>query len=603
MTSRRAAGFAALSILLLSACGGGGGGGGGGPPQASVSIAQRSVSASASYAEYAPTRTIVLTAANVPDTGLYVGVGASNNGIESVDFQAVSETQGNLVVQFRSPLDLSVGAFTDQIQVQVCHDDQCARQVVGSPITVSSSYVVNSPTTASLPVSTVTASATVQQGSAPQASALINLANTGTIPPMLRVEGNYTSLYGVSGQMSSANTIDVQVSFRHASTLTTGVYNEQVVLRVCYDSNCRREVNGSPFVLQTTYSVAFIVPPEEGVPALPYLTRTTLSHDVIDAEYSAALNAIVMVSAKPTSSLYIYDTATGVEREVRLNRAPTAVSISPDGQTAAVGHDALLSVVELASAGQPGAPAPVALNLSADAFDVVLDGRGFVHAFPRVDQWVVPHSVEIAANVERLGVGSLYAGSRAKLHPSGNFVYTANNGLSPSDIAKYDIGGSSAVELYDSPYHGDYAMCGDLWMKEDGAVIYTRCGNTFRSSTTQAQDMIYNGRLQLSEVTHGFFIDALSQSDATDEIALLESPWYSCTFDQSGCYSHLNLYESEFLNRTAMYSLAPVTVDANTYSQRGLFVFHSADGLHRYLISRLSQLPGENQPYYLTVLQ
>jgi chitinase len=339
------------------------------------------------------------------------------------------------------------------------------------------------------------------------------------------------------------------------------------------------------------------------VPALPYLTRTTLSHDVIDAEYSAALDAIVMVSAKPTSSLYIYDTATGTEREVRLNRVPTAVSISPDGQTAAVGHDAMLSIVELASAGQPGAPAPVVLNLSADAFDVVLDGRGFVHAFPRVDQWVVPHSVEIAANVERLGTGSLYAGSRAKLHPSGNFVYTANNGLSPSDIAKYDIRGSSAVELYDSPYHGDYAMCGDLWMKQDGAVVYTKCGNTFRSSTTQAQDMVYNGRLQLSEVAHGFFIDSLSQSDASDEIALLESPWYSCTFNQSGCYSHLNLYESEFLNRTAMYSLAPVTVDINTYSQQGLFVFHSADGLHRYLISRLSHFPGENQPYYLTVLQ
>ncbi len=603
MTSRSATGFAALSILFLSACGGGGGGGGGGPPQASVSIAQRSVSASASYAEYAPTQTIVVTATNVPDTGLYVGVGSSNNGIESVDFQAVSTTRADLVVRFRSPLDLSVGTFSDQIQVQVCHDEQCARQVVGSPITLSSSYAVNSPTTASLPVSTVTASATVQQGSAPQASALINLANTGTIAPTLRVEGSYTSLNGVSGQMSSANTIDVQVSFRHASTLTTGVYNEQVVLRVCYDSNCRREVNGSPFVLRTTYSVAFIVPAEEGVPALPYLTRTTLSHDVIDAEYSTALDAIVMVSAKPTSSLYIYDTATGTEREVRLNRVPTAVGISPDGQTAAVGHDALLSIVELASAGQPGAPAPVVLNLSADAFDVVLDGRGFVHAFPRVDQWVVPHSVEIASNVERLGTGSLRAGSRAKLHPSGNFVYTANNGLSPSDIAKYDILGSSAVELYDSPYHGDYEMCGDLWMKQDGAVIYTKCGNTFRSSTTRAQDMVYNGRLQLSEVAHGFFIDSLSQSDASDEIVLLESPWYSCTFNQSGCYSHLNLYESEFLNRTAMYSLAPVTVDINAYSQQGLFVFHSADGLHRYLISRLSHFPGENQPYYLTVLQ
>ena len=568
-------------------------------------MATRSVTASASYAEYGPTRTVTVTAANVPDDGLYVGVDTSNNGIASVDFQATTETAANLVLQFRSPVDLDVGTVTDQVTVYVCLDDQCAKQVRGSPMTLTASYSVSSPMVASMAVPSMSVTGAVQDSLSPQGSALITLSNTGVIPPTVQVDNfGYASIDYVAGQQVSPGGVAVQVNFRHPANLGVGVYNENVELRICYDFGCRREVNGSPLTLQTKYTVSSGAPPEEGVEPLPYLSRTTLSHDVVDAEYSAALDAIVMVSAKPTSSLYIYDTATGTERELRLNRVPTSVGISPDGQAAAVGHDALITVAELASIGQPGAPAPVVLNISTEAFDVIFDGRGVVHAFPAADQWVEGHSVEIATNIERLGTGLLRAGSHAKLHPSGDYVYTADNGLSPSDIAKFDIRAGRAEGLYDSPYHGDYGMCGDLWLKQDGSVIYTKCGNTFRTSTTQSQDMVYNGRLQLSDSqTYGYQIGSLSQSDATKEIMLLEADWYQCTVVKHDCYTHLNVYESEFMNRTAVHSLAPIDVGSNTYSQHGLFVFHSADGLHRYMISSLIAFSGNDQPYYLTVLQ
>jgi len=607
MASRKFAALAALNILVLSACGGGGGGGGQTTrpePVASVSIATRSVTASATYADYAPSRSITVTAANVPDTGLYVGVEAGTAGLASADLQPTSETTASLSLQFRSPIDLEVGTVTDQVTVYVCFDDQCDRQVSGSPMTVSVSYTVSAPMTAALVTPALEATGTLQDMSAPQRSTMISLNHTGAIPPSVLTDTTYASIDYVSALFSSPISTQVTVNFRHPANMGVGVYSENVALRVCYDAACRREVTGSPLALHTTYTVASVIPPEPNVTTLPYLTRTTLPHDVIDAEYSASLDAIVMVSAKPTSSLYVYDTATGTESEVRLNRVPTAVGISPDGNTAAVGHDALITIVDLTTAGQAGAPAPVVLNLSADAFDVVLDGHGFVHAVPRVDQWVEMHSVEIATNTESLGTGILRAGSHMKLHPSGESVYTADNGLSPSDIAKFDIRSGSAQGLYDSPYHGDYAMCGDLWLKQDGAVIYTKCGNTFRTSTVRNDDMVYNGRLQLSDsTTYGYQIDSLSQSDATDEIALLEADWYSCTIANRDCYTHLNLYESDFLNRTAVYGLAPIDLDGSTYSQRGLFVFHSADGSHRYLISRLWQFAGNDQPYYLTVQQ
>jgi hypothetical protein len=295
----------------------------------------------------------------------------------------------------------------------------------------------------------------------------------------------------------------------------------------------------------------------------------------------------------------------GAERQLALVKAPTAVSISPDGRFAAVGHDALITYVDLQSVVD-GVPTTKLLDVSTNVLDLVLDGRGNVHALPLRDQWQDVHSVAVATNTETLGTGLLYAGTLGRLHPSGDFMYTADNGLSPSDIAKWDLRSGVATGMYDSPYHGDYAMCGNLWFKEDGTTIYTKCGNTFRSSTTKSQDMVYSGHLSLSSSqSYGYLIQALSESDATKEIMLVEGDTYECGPYTSGsqCYMHLALYESDFLNRTAVYSLPPIEVGGATYSQRGTFVFHSSNGLHRYLISRLAGAPGATTPTYLTTIQ
>jgi chitinase len=414
-----------------------------------------------------------------------------------------------------------------------------------------------------------------------------------------------TNVQSVTNLSGSTNVVNLQLNFRMPAYAGVGAHTEDVAVRACYDSSCVREVPGSPLMIHTTYTVSSSVPPESGLTPLPYDSRTPLSHDVIDAEYDRALEAIVMVSSSPTNALYLYDVSDGTERQLSLNSPPTSVSISPDGQFAAVGHDALITHVDLQSL-VAGAPVTTVLNVSTEVFDIVLDGRGNVHALPAADQWVNVHSVEVATNTETLGTGSLYAGARARLHPSGDYMYTANNGLSPSDIAKYDLRSGVANELYDSPYHGDYAMCGDIWFTEDGTRIYTKCGNTFRSSTTRSEDMIYSGRLQLSTSQYyGYMIQALSQSDATKEIMLLEADSYECApFNAgNGCYTHLALYESDFLNRTAIYSLPPIELGGSTYSQRGAFVFHSSDGLHRYMISRLHGSPGATQPHFLTVVQ
>lgn len=608
------AGLTAVAALLLSACGGGGGGGSSRlSNQPAISLSTSSVQQSSDFTSGVapPSATIVVTGSNMPADGVYVGLDYSSNGIANAYFSGTSDTQGLITIEFRAPTQLRPGAYTDTVTFHTCYDSQCVRPLPGTPKNISVTYTV----TGTLSSATIDTTNFAVTGSLRTSQAPVAMANITVTPPMANsptvvLAGSSNLIQNIDLEQISTAALRLRLNFRGPQSVgAVGTYQDSLTVRLCYDYSCALELQGSPFTLNVTYEVTDNALPEPGLTELPYLTRTQLPHNVVDAEYSAALESIVMVSSSPTSSLYVYDVTNGTSRELRLNRQPTSVSVAPNGLTAAVGHDALITHVDLTTVGQVGAPAPTILNVSTNVFDIVLDGRGVVHAMPAADQWVNLHSVTVATNVEtRTTSGPIRAGSKMRLHPSDEYLYLADNGLSPSDIAKVDIRTLPATWLYDSPYHGTYGMCGDLWMKGDGDTIYTKCGNTFRSSTTQSQDMLYSGRLELSiSQYYGVTIESLSQSEATDEIALIELvDNYNCgpfSSSSSQCYSHFNLYESDFLNRNAVYAIPPIEVAGRTYSQRGMFVFHSSDGLHRYMISRLNGLPNNGQQFYLTQQQ
>lgn len=602
-------GFVLLLASLLQSCGGGGGdgGGGGGGNNARLTISPTTVSVTAAPGDATPTGSVALTVSNPPAAGLFVEAGYSNSGIEILDFFATSATHGTIQVTFRSPGSLQNATYSDSIEVRVCTDETCNNEIQGSPVTVQTSYVVSGTGTAVATLDRDLIQYTVGEGQAnnhtEQVRVTLNRAPvSGT---QLSFSNSTEAIQFIDMSRLSTTEAVFSIVFDPATVLGHGTFNDTVTINVCYDLTCVRQVQGSPFTITTTAVVG--VGAEFGYDPLEVESRTALAHDVLDAEFSKTLNQVVMVGSYPVNALYVYDVATGIEQQQLLSTIPSAVSVSPDGLTAAVGHDALISVVDLTTVGQVGAPAPVILNVATDVLDVILDGNGTVHALPRADQWEEIHSVAIATNTEQLSVGrSIYAGALGRLHPSGNALYTADNGLSPSDIEKWDVTPGVATWLYDSPYHGDYGMCGNLWFNETGTTIYTVCGNTFRSSNVQAQDMVYSGAIDLSPATDysTFLIRHMSQSDARSEIALIEYHAGNCQLfgPQGPCYTHLGLYEDDFLNRIAVYSIAPFAVNDTDYRQIGLFVFHETVNGKKILLSRLEGMPNPDVEYYLSVV-
>ncbi len=160
--------------------------------------------------------------------------------------------------------------------------------------------------------------------------------------------------------------IDFQVHLKTPFTLPLGTYDDLLRVELCMDKACTRQAVGSPFVASVRYALGYFAPVEPDIAALNAATRITLPHDLVDAAYSAALDAVVTVSNRPAAALNVYLLATGESHSVPLFKAPTAVSLTPKGLHAAVGHDAAISVLKLASAAaaQPMTAAPFATALA-----------------------------------------------------------------------------------------------------------------------------------------------------------------------------------------------------------------------------------------------
>lgn len=311
-----------------------------------------------------------------------------------------------------------------------------------------------------------------------------------------------------------------------------------------------------------------IVSDAELSPVVPVeLSRWTrpwvLDHRVIDAEHSRATGRIVTVSADP-ARLSIIDPAARTVRHVALALPPAAVSVGPDGLFAAVAHNGQLSHVDLTEGTVLAVHA-----VSSDAIDVVLAGNGYAYVFPRTDQWEQIRTIELATGVETQSTNwFIRAGTVAKLHPSGEYIYGADRGVSPSDFEKYDIRSGPPTRMYDSPYHGDYAFSGDIWIADDGARLFARSGNVFRSSSAQSEDMLYAG--VLPGVTYGLWVE--HSSAAGRVLAFSASPWGGDVADV------VHVFDDAYLNPLGTVALPTVDAGGEAWASEGRFVFAAADG-------------------------
>jgi len=216
-----------------------------------------------------------------------------------------------------------------------------------------------------------------------------------------------------------------------------------------------------------------------------------ISGQIIDAEYDKIDNDIIAVSEFP-NEIRKFDPTTKSIETLNLNNNPTCLSISQNGQFAAVGHNTGFYYVNLAS-----------MELLDDfsgignTFDIILGPNNWVYLFldPPGSSSIKIQCINLDNGqvVESIG-GFISEKSTAKLHPSGNYIYSTST-TSGGTIYKHDITDGIAQYLYDRNT-GVTEGVGNFWVSPDGDRIFLDNKMVFNSSPIQNDDISLIGELE-----------------------------------------------------------------------------------------------------------
>ena len=281
---------------------------------------------------------------------------------------------------------------------------------------------------------------------------------------------------------------------------------------------------------------------------------TVIDSNLVDAEYSPALDLVVCVCSTP-NRIILFEPETGEKSVFALNKPPTCVSVGIDGGYAAVGHDAMISYIDLRERCLKDE-----YDVSTLPHDIILGGNEHVYSFPELSQHTKIYCTNLTTRQERLG-GSIYEDTKAKMHPSSRYMYCARNHITNSAIERFDILADSTSNGYKTK-DGTYDYNGNVWISEDGSRLFSEQGYVFATDSLPSLDMKAIGKLNCD------YIMWLTYSRRFNLVALL---------------SLLDKYKISFYDQ--MDSIPIETVSLSTMVQSpswnsavGKFVFFGQDG-------------------------
>jgi len=315
-------------------------------------------------------------------------------------------------------------------------------------------------------------------------------------------------------------------------------------------------------------------------------TQQIFSYKIVDAEFSKALDRVVLVSTAP-NELHLYDPQTRADQMVPLAYPALSLNVSPSGLKAAVGHQGFVSIVNL----QTRAVEKV-ITTGINGAEVMLTGDTWLYVFASSGAQVI----EIAnSDIRTLTVNAAFA----RLHASRNFAYIP----SPYSYGwwKLDVrNGSNTPPPFS--INTNLSLCsGGLWVSEDGGRLYTGCGAVYRSTDSLSEDSVPNGTLSAAyQVTS---VGWVAHSASRQQIALLTGdPGY---YTQSAS-ADVQLYADDGLPLLGRVRLASRVDGPTTFQMRGRWLFWNAAANRLYAIAQATsssqQTPPPESDYSLEVI-
>lgn len=293
--------------------------------------------------------------------------------------------------------------------------------------------------------------------------------------------------------------------------------------------------------------------------------RIPLGYSIVATEYSKSLDRLVIASDSPPR-VHIVDPVSGADTAVTLSAPPLALALQPGGRRAAVGHDQMVSIVNVQTGVLEGTYAvPFRVRILAFAPD------NRVHFF------------EIASfNAEPIrtltpATGSVVAGELLnpgylRILPAANFMYLLDGG-SNSTMMRFDL--AAPTMAHDHLQITGQNNSGPLFIADDGSALITAAGYVFRTSSDPDVDMTSRGNIG----THLSYLGSADQSAAAGKIAAT-----AVEFNVSNPVgSHLLINDATSLANLRTIVVPEVGGGAEGYAA---FTTFRADGTKIYVLAK-----------------
>lgn len=297
---------------------------------------------------------------------------------------------------------------------------------------------------------------------------------------------------------------------------------------------------------------------------------------IIDAEYDRNNDVVVAISENPYE-IRSFDPIAEQIDSLALEQEPMCISVSQDGNYAAIGHDKVVSYINLNTMELIGE-----YSISAEANDIILAPNNWVYVFRQYGFNYQVICLDLSTGSETLSTGqSIDNDSKAKLHPSGDFIYVTDHQSGYSNLYKFDITNGTAEFLYESPDYGEYTFGSDLWISEDGLRLYTQSRNIFYSSTDPYIDMTYYGQFQ---VEGNMYVASLDHSNYAGKVFVL--PTKGPNYDPE---NEFLIYEDVYFSYEGTKNLSDFIIPdgqggGDLYEAKGHYGFFNRTGTRFFVL-------------------
>ncbi len=283
------------------------------------------------------------------------------------------------------------------------------------------------------------------------------------------------------------------------------------------------------------------------------------------AEYSTALDRIIMASDNPPQ-VHVYEPVTRTTLSVTLAKPPLSLRLTPDGQRAIVGQDALVTLVNLN-------------NLSIErsypvAFAVTqVDGNG-TWIWARGSDWGVAVSIQIANGaVTPYTQGGRLGDGRFSTRLNALFITDTYSG----GVTKVDVS-SGPLGLQTTSNTTAFSGCSPLLLNAAQSAVITGCGGIWETGNTATDALRSLTRLNAFASGSAAF-RALAESPSRGQIGAIPNSSFYSNLDESWVW----LFDNGYYNPAGRVALSEY---GGGHRARGRWLFFNNASSVLYVISQ-----------------